>query len=207
MSQDARYQAAADRSEIVEVCAASLCARDAGDWTRLVQCFLPEARVTTSWFDGTARDFALQSSSMMAGHHPTDTQRHAMSNACVTLQGDRAVCEFYVILYQGRTLDGYEFDFQTWSVNLDLFERRDELWRIARRMIVYEKDRMDPHVPGSVPQSYFDQLDLARYPAAIRYHCYRNERSSGQTPKNLILKGSPEEKAARKAAADWLAAR
>ena len=207
MGQDARYQAAVDRSEIVAACAASLCARDTGDWARLVQCFLPEARVTTSWFDGTARDFAAQSRNMMGGHHPTDTQRHAMSNACVALEGDRAVCEFYVILYPGRTLDGYEFDFQTWSVTLDLFERRDGQWRVARRMIIYEKDRMDPHVPGSVPQSYFDQLDLSRYPAAIRYHCYRNEKSSGQTPKNLILKGSPEEKAARKAAAEWLAAR
>jgi len=46
---------------------------------------------------------------------------------------------------------------------------------------------------------------LSRYPAAIRYHCYRNERSSGHAPKNLILKGSPEETAARKAAAEWLA--
>ena len=72
-------------------------------------------------------------------------------------------------------------------------------------MIIYEKDRMDPHVPGSVPQSYFDQLDLSRYPKAVRFHCYRNERSSGQIPKNLILKGSPEEKAARKTADEWLA--
>jgi len=89
---------------------------------------------------------------------------------------------------------------------LDLFEKRDGAWRIAKRMIIYEKDRMVPHIPGSVPQSYLDQLDLSRYPAAIRYHCYRNEKSSGCAPMNLILKGSPEEKAARKAAEEWLAA-
>jgi hypothetical protein len=143
---------------------------------------------------------------MMEGHHATDTQRHMISNPRVTLQGTRAVCEYYVILYQGRTMDGYEFDLQTWSVTLDLFEKRDGAWRICRRSNIYEKDRMDPHIPGSVPQSYFDRLDLSRYPAAIRYHCYRNERSSGQLPKNLILKGSPGEKAVRKEAEEWLAA-
>jgi len=205
MTENARLQAVMDKAEIIEVSTISFCSRDSGDWKQLAACFLPDARLTTSWFDGTAREFAEQSSQMMAGHHPGDTQRHVMGNPRVMLQGDRAVCEFYLILHQGRTLDGYEFDFQTWSVVLDLFARRDGAWRIARRMIVYEKDRMDPHVPGSVPQSYFDRLDLSRYPAPVRYHCYRNERSSGRTPTHIMLKGSPEERAARKTAAEWLA--
>jgi len=193
-----------DKFEIIEVSTVLLCCRDSGDWQRLAQCFHPDAQVTTSWFSGSARDFVKQATSMMAGHHPTDTQRHVMSNPHVTLKGDRAVCEYYIILHQGRTMDGYEFDFQTWSVTLDLFEKRNGTWRITKRSNIYEKDRMDPHIPGTVPQSYFDQLDLSRYPAAIRYHCYRNERSSGQVPKNLILRGSPEEKAARKEAEEWL---
>lgn len=206
MTDHFSLQAVIDKSEIVEVATTSFCSRDAGDWKRLVDCFRPGARLTTSWFDGTAREFAEQSSAMMAGHHPTDTQRHVMGNPRVTLKGARAVCEYYLILYQGRTLDGYEFDFQTWSVVLDLFDKSDGAWRIATRMIIYEKDRMDPHVPGSVPQSYFNQLDLSRYPAAIRYHCYRNEKSSGRSPTNIIVKGSPEEAAARKSAREWLVA-
>jgi hypothetical protein len=206
MTENTRCQAVLDKFEIIEVSNVLLSSRDSGDWKRLAQCFHPDARVATSWFDGSAREFAEQAKNMMAGHHPTDTQRHVISNPRVTLQGHRAVCEYYVILYQGRTLDGYEFDFQTWSVILDLFEKRHGAWRICKRSNVYEKDRMDPHTPGTVPQSYFDQLDLSRYPAAIRYHCYRNERSSGHPPKNLILKGSAEEKAARKEAEEWLAA-
>lgn len=195
-----------DKFEIIEVSTVLLCCRDSGDWERMGQCFHPDAQVTTSWFSGTARDFVTQSRNMMGGHHPTDTQRHVMGNPRVTLKGKRAVCEYYVILYQGRTMDGYEFDFQTWSVTLDLFEKRDGAWRVAKRSNIYEKDRMDPHIPGAVPQSYFDQMDLSRYPAAIRYHCYRNEKSSGRPPTKLILKGSPGEKAVRKEAAEWLAA-
>jgi len=110
-----------------------------------------------------------------------------------------------VILHQGRTLDGYEFDFQTWSVVLDLCEKRDGVWRICTRKMIYEKSRMDPHVPGSVPQSYYDSLDLSHFPPAVQFHCYRNQKSSGQLPKNLLLKNTPEETAARKQAAEWLA--
>ena len=141
---------------------------------------------------------------MMAGHHPKDVQRHIMGNPRVTLKGHRAVCEYSIILYQRRVIDGYEFDFQTWSVCLDLFEKRDEKWRIAKRTTIYEKDRMDPHNPAEVPESYFAQMDLSRYPDAVRYHCYRNERSGYPPSANLVLKGTPREEAARKEAAEWL---
>lgn len=206
MTDDARLQAAADRIEIIQVSTLAMICRDTADWARLPQCFHPDARLTVSWFDGTAREFAEQSKNMMAGHEPGDTQRHMMSNPHVTLNGRRAINEFYLVLHQGRTLDGYEFDFQTWSVTLDLCEKRDGEWRISRRMMIYEKGRMDPRTPGSVPQSYYDGLDLSRFPAPIKYHCYRNFRSSGHVPKNLIMKGSPEEKAARQSAQEWLAA-
>lgn len=206
MTEDARHQAVVDKFEIIEVSAVVLCCRDSGDWQRLVQCFHPDAQLTTSWFKGTPREFAEQARNMMEGHPATDTQRHMMGNPHVTLNGNRAVCEYYVILYQGRTMDGYEFDFQTWSVTLDLFEKRNGAWRISKRTNIYEKDRMDPHIPGAVPKSYYDQMDLSRYPAAVRYHCYRNEKSSGRAPTDLVLKGSALEKAARKEADKWLAA-
>jgi len=204
MSGESSRQEIVDKFEIIENSTTALCCRDAGDWPGLAACFLPDAQVTTSWFNGTAREFAERSQRMMSGHHPGDTQRHVMSNPRATLNGDRAVCEFYVVLHQGRTLDGHEFDLQTWSVTLDLYARANGAWRIARRMNIYEKDRMDPHVPGSVPPAYYQQLDLARYPAAVRFHCYRNEKSSGEAPKNLIVKGTAAETAARAAARDWL---
>lgn len=205
MNVTQQLQNVINKSEIIENSAYSHCCRDNGNWEDLANCFLPDAPVTTSWFHGTAREFALQSSKMMAGHATGDTQRHVMSNAHVKLKGDRAVCEYYIILHQGRTMDGYEFDLKTWSVTLDLCQRHQGAWRIAKRLMIYEKDRLEPHVPGSVPQSYFDQLDLSRFPQAVRYHCYRNERSSGRPPGNLILKGSDAERAARQEAADWIA--
>lgn len=204
MTDQTKIQTIIDKFEIIEVSTISFCCRDTGDWDNLARCFDPDAPITTSWFKGTARQFAEQSKNMMDNHHPTDTQRHMMANPRVTVNGNRAVCEYYLILHQGRTLDGHELDLQTWSVTMDLFEKRNDAWLIAKRKMIYEKSRMDPRNFGAVPQSYYDQLDLSRYPAAVKFHCYRNEKSSGHSPQNLILKGSPEEKAARQEALQWL---
>jgi hypothetical protein len=200
-------QDVADKFEIIEVSTIAMHCRDKGEWDELAKCYHPEARVTTSWFNGTAAEFAAQSKTLLGRHHPGDTTRHMMSNPRVRLNGQRAVNEFYLVLHQGRLMDGYEFDFQTWSVTLDLLEKLDGAWKISRRSMIYEKSRMDPRVPGSVPQSYYDGLDLSKYPEPVKFHCYRNERLGGHAPRNLILKGSPEEKAVRQAAAEWLAGR
>ncbi len=39
-----------------------------------------------------------------------------------------AGCEYYVILYQGRRMDRYQFDFQSWSVTC-ICLRDDRAWR------------------------------------------------------------------------------
>jgi hypothetical protein len=205
MTDLTRLQGAADKLEIIENSATSFCCRDTGDWDRLAACFDPQAPITTSWFKGTAREFAEQSKNMLDGHHPGDTQRHMMGSPRVTLNGNRAICEYYLILYQGRTIDGYEFDLATWSVTLDFYEKQpDEVWRIVKRRMIYDKSRMDARTPGTVPQSYWDGMDLSRYPVPVKYHCYRNEKSSGHAPANMILKGSVGDKEARRDAEAWV---
>ncbi len=208
MTETTRNQAVIDKFEIIEVSTVSFCYRDAAAWDRLAECFHPDAWVNSSWFAGPAREFIEQARKRMGGYHPTNIQKHIMGNPHVTLRDNRAVCEFYIILYQRRMIDGYEFDLQTWSTFIDLFEKREGTWRIAKRTPIYEKDRMDPYKPTEVPDSYFAQMDLSRYPSAIRYHCYTNERRTGRVPSaNLVLKGSPEEEAIRKEAEEWLVGR
>ncbi len=205
MSEETRLEAAADRSEILEVSMISLCCRDSGDWDGLLNCFHPDASIITSWFSGNAHEFIEGSRDMMGTHHPEDSQKHFAGNPRVQVRGDRGVCEYYLTLHQRRTMDGYEFDFSTWSSGLDIFERRAGEWRISGRTNTYEKDRMDPHKPGEVPDSYFQEMDLSPYPKALRYHCYRNARSSGSPPtEDLVIEGAPKAAAAREAATRWL---
>ena len=181
-----RLEEAADRSEILDLAMRSMVYRDRGDWDQLIKCFHPEARLVTSWFEGNAHQFILDSRSMMHGHDQGDSQKHIAANPRFILNDVRALGEYYLTLHQRRKIDGYLFDFQTWSSVLDMFEQRDGEWRLLSRWMIYEKDRMDPHKQGEVPASFFEEMDLSPFPDALKYHCWRNARSSGQMPSDDI---------------------
>ena len=91
MSDDARLRAAADKLEMMEVAMFSHVCRDSGDWDGLLDCFHPDADITTSWFMGNAHAFITESRDMMQGHHPDDTQKHIAGNVRVARER-RARC-------------------------------------------------------------------------------------------------------------------
>lgn len=200
-----RMDQAADRSEIIAIAVRSWVCRDRGDWDTLITCFHPDARITNSWFEGNAQDFVARSRKMMGGHDRGDSQKHIAGNACAWTNGERALCEYYLTLHQRRRIDGYLFDLQTWSSVTDMFARRDGDWRVLGRWSIYEKDRMDPHKPGEVPESFFADMDLSPFPEALKYHCWRNARHSGEMPAdNIVIEGSERAEATRRAARAWL---
>jgi hypothetical protein len=62
-----------------------------------------------------------------------------------------------------------ECDATAWGRFYDFFERRDR-WAICRRVAVYEKDRIDPVVPGAaIP---LEAARLAAMPKAYRFLGY-----------------------------------
>ena len=193
------------RSEIIEIAMRSMVHRDRGDWDELIACFHPDAQIVTSWFEGNAHEFIEGSSRMMGSHEASDSQKHFSGNQRAYLNGDRALCEYYLTLHQRRRIDGYLFDFQTWSSVLDMFEKRDGSWRVLGRWMIYEKDRMDPHKQGEVPESFFKELDLSPFPEALQYHCWRNAKNSGRMPSDgIVIEGSERAKKTRESAKNWL---
>ncbi len=205
MSDEARLRAAADKLEMMETSMFSHFCRDAGDWENLLDCFHPDADITTSWFSGNAHEFIRDSRRMMSGHHAEDSQKHVAGTAWARVGGARGVCEYYLVLHQRRAIDGYDFDFSTWSSVLDLHEHKDGRWRVIKRTMIYEKDRMDPYRPGEVPASYFQAMDLTPYPKALRYHCWRNAKFSGHFPtENLVLENTERARRIREEARQWV---
>lgn len=204
MREDERLRATLDKAEIVEVATLACRCRDSGKWEALAECFHPDAAVSVSWHSGPAEQFIERSRRMTASQDPRDFSKHMMANPCVRLNRDRAILEYDVVLHQRRTIDGYEMDFQTWSRYVDLMEKREGRWRIFRRTAVYEKDRMDPCRPREVPDSFYESMMLEGYPPAIRFHCWRNEKSGHAPSRSIVLAKSPEEKALREAGESWL---
>ena len=77
-------------------------------------------------------------------------------------------------------------------------------WKIFRRWVIYERDRMDPVDPTVPLEKYYDAEALAKYPRKLRYHLWRNEMIGLAPTKEICLRGTEEEKAARAEAKKWI---
>jgi hypothetical protein len=179
-------------------------ARDSDDWETLADCFHDDATIHISWMSGLATDFVTRSRAMATMRKPGDHMKHVISGPWIQVNRDRAFSRCHANLYIRTTIDGCPIDLQSWIRFLDLFERRDDVWRIAKRTGVYEKDRMEPVDPRGVPDGFFDEIDLSAFPPSAKFLCYWAKRS-GLTPStNIISVYSEGERALREEAEVWL---
>jgi hypothetical protein len=103
-----------------------------------------------------------------------------------------------------RAINGVTLDFATWSRRLQLMAREDGEWKIMRRWVIYERDRMDPVDPTVDPETYYDREAISKYGKQIPLHLWRNELMGSPPAKDICLKGSEQEVAAREAARSWI---
>jgi hypothetical protein len=83
-------------------------------------------------------------------------------------------------------------------------ERENGDWKILRRWVIYERDHMDPVDPTVSPEQYYDAEALAKYPQKLRYHLWRNELMGSPPAKDICLRGTEEDRAARETARQWI---
>jgi SnoaL-like domain len=179
-------------------------ARDSDDWETLAGCFHEDATIHISWISGPAKDFIARSRAMAAARKPGEHTKHVISGPWIRINRDRAFSRCHVNLYIRSTVDGHEFDLQSWFRFFDLLERRDDVWRIVKRTAVYEKDRLEPVDPRGVPKDFFADMNLSAFPAAAKFLCYRQLRSGRSPSTNIISAYSDEERALREESGRWL---
>jgi hypothetical protein len=85
---------------------------------------------------------------------------------------------------------------------IDLLELRDGRWGIVLRRPVYEKDRIDPVVPGQVP--VLDTALSGRFPAGCRHLLYAQTQAGMQVMKTEPGLRGPEIEALYREVEDWL---
>src|SRR5437899_5236639 len=101
-------------------------------------------------------------------------------------------------------LDGVEVDAVCSGRFFDRVEKRDGVWRIARRSLIYEKDRIDPVDPNA--RVSLDPELLARFPEGYRHLAYLQTKNGARVDPNLpTARGEALEKLIAEAKA-WLAA-
>ncbi len=140
--------------------------RDQGQWDKLATTFHPQGTIHVTWFKGTFTDFIAASKEMRKTRRGS---KHEIGGSRIEVRGNRALAETNVRIMGRRELHGVECDSTAWSRFYDFLEKR-ERWAICRRVALYEKDRIDPVVPGTtIP---FDTARLASMPKAYRFLGY-----------------------------------
>ena len=175
--------------------------RDTGEWEKLRTTVHPDATMTATWFHGPFEAFI---EACQASWRRGSRSHHFLGGTTVELNGRRAIAQTRMtIMVRGR-LDGIEVDVACHGRFFDRVEKREGVWRIARRSAIYEKDRMDPVDPGATLA--LDQALLERFPEGYRHLAYLQTRSGAQVNPNLpTARGEALEKLQAEAKA-WLAA-
>jgi hypothetical protein len=92
-----------------------------------------------------------------------------------------------MLLVRG-SVHGIEVDVTCYGRSYDRFLRAAGAWRISRREMIYEKDRMDPVDPAAMLK--LDAAQLARYPVGYRHLAYLQAAGGAQITPDLPTPGS-----------------
>ena len=164
-----------DRAAITDLVQRWGLARDVGRWDELRATFTADGIMHTTWFVGSADEFVRRS--MEAARKGARAQ-HFIGAATIDLSADRAVAETRMMLLLRAPLAGHEVDVTCYGRFHDRLVRDGGRWKIAIRVPIYEKDRLDPLDPSS--DLKLDPAELARHPEGYRHLAYV-QASGGMT--------------------------
>lgn len=177
-------------------------ARDTGDWDGLHATAHPGATVTTTWFDGSFEGFVESCRTSWA---KGSRSQHVLGGTVAQLKGALALAQTRMSIHVRSRLDGVDVDAVCLGRFFDRVEKRGDAWRIVKRSVIYEKDRIDPVVPGA--RISLDPTLLASFPEGYRHLAYLQVRHGAQVNPNLpTAHGQALERLLREGES-WLAGR
>ena len=123
---------------------------DRGDIELFKSCYWPDATDCHWFWNGNAHEFADYVIPLL---REIPNSQHSITNPIIEIDGDRAVaeCQWYV-LHHIRLDDDRFIDQQGEGRYLDVFERRDGVWKILHRQTAMEALR--EHVALNLTRDY-----------------------------------------------------
>ncbi|MBR0641938.1 nuclear transport factor 2 family protein [Plastoroseomonas hellenica] len=141
--------------------------RDAGDWERFRTVWHDDGVMMATWVQGTADEFIAAS---RAGWEKGVSILHFLGGHSADVHGNRAIAQTKMTISQRTTVHDVACDVVCTGRFYDFIEKRDGRWGMVLRQPIYEKDRIDPLVPGTaIP---LEPELLARFPAGYRHLAY-----------------------------------
>lgn len=179
--------------------------RDQQRWEELSALFWEDAQLAISWFSGAIDEF-IDQSKKMAGNSAVHL-KHMIGQPRIDCMGDRAIgdTDLCIMLRAPVGTRNTLVDIMTWARFIDRFERRQGVWKIARRIAIYEKDRADPVGPGETVEWDTPKHVSSQFPAAYRNLATMLSDLGREEMMSAISAGSAEERALFAEQCDWLA--
>ena len=179
--------------------------RDYGDWETMRSCFHDDAYIEVLWYSGSVDGFIEATKKNAAKRKPEERSKHWLGSTRSWINGERALVESDAQIQNRNYVDGYLLDCTSWCRFLDRVERRDGSWKILSWVCFFDKDRLDPVIPYSVPKEFYDGVKLEGRESGFAFMRYRQKKVGRTTIENLMLGGSDEELEAWKDSRAWLA--
>ncbi|AHH18575.1 hypothetical protein NONO_c37910 [Nocardia nova SH22a] len=188
-----------DAARAIQVVLAEREARDRNWWDRMERCFHADSHVELSWFSGTGAEFTRRSIEMSARGVAS---RHRLGPPTVRVAADRAVVALPAAVETYPVVDDVECVL-TAHCRL-LYRVRDDYGAvgISRMEVVYERDELNPAVPGQ--HVAVDPTELADLRPPYRLLAWSLARSGYRIGQDLPADDRPEQVATLYADAfDW----
>ncbi len=174
--------------------------RDAGDWDRFATVWHPDGRMMATWFQGPAAEFIAVS---RQGFDSGVRILHFLGGTSVEIAGTRAIAQTKMTISQRAEVDGVNCDVLCTGRFYDLFEQRNDSWKIVLRQPIYEKDRLDPLDPSA--RLELDQQLLMQFPEGYRHLAYAQTRLGFKVKRDMPQLTGPEVERLYADGAAWLA--
>lgn len=157
----------ADKRTVREIIENWVVFSDSGDWDRFAECWHDDGWMSATWFQAPCADFIK---ARREGFENGVSLIHFLGGSTCDVVGERAVSQTKMIISQRAPVHGVLVDVSCTGRFYDFFEQRDGRWGMVRRQPIYEKDRMDPVMPGHTVE--LDPELLGRFPEGYRYLGY-----------------------------------
>lgn len=176
-----------DRQAIMDLVRLERFYRDQGMWDELDACYTDDATVRTTWFDGTARDFVIQSRAM---HENGIRGKHVIAPTFVKLNGDRAISESPSAILLRYNFDGIEADMTQICRFFSRVVRTPKGWRLRSFEGIYIKDTLVPVNPADVLP--LDWEAIAKLRPSYRFLGLGLARAGYKIPQHLVGDDRPD---------------
>jgi hypothetical protein len=146
-AQDQALRQAAEIVAVQQLILRERSSRDLGLWEQMRDCFHDDSVVRLSWINASGAEFVRRSQEM-AERNVKAT--HRLGPILVTLAGERAIAQLGAIIVIPGKVRSVAVVVSTHARFLFRAERRSGVWRISGFDAIYQRDELNPVIPGQV---------------------------------------------------------